>query len=233
MTDENPNQKINVNKLYQLVTQHFSQEEVKGLCFALDIDHEIIPPIGKFHYTRELINLIKRHNRLTEFLQKCREERPSVEWEVVLEEGNPSKFLIRSPIILTTIILVIIILAAAFASIYQGRSSCQNLIIEFRVSSQTIQDIYALPGSRHQSLPNETLLIRALINGSEIDLQNQFVCTWSYAGAGRITAESGCSVQLRTAPTLTESILTLNVHERNCTGSTVETLRLTTINLNE
>jgi uncharacterized RDD family membrane protein YckC len=67
--------------LHRLLTIHFNYEELKGLCFYMQLDYESIPGnVGKDVFARELILLCHRVGRLEELVDVCSRLREHIEW---------------------------------------------------------------------------------------------------------------------------------------------------------
>ena len=66
--------------LRDLIDQHFNDEELRQLCFDLDIDAENLPGDTRIAKAQSLVAHCLRHNRLPQLGEKCRELRPAVEW---------------------------------------------------------------------------------------------------------------------------------------------------------
>lgn len=56
--------KPNVSNLLRFMTNHYNKDELKTLCFELDIDFEEIPGSTKTSKSRELIKYVKQRNSL-------------------------------------------------------------------------------------------------------------------------------------------------------------------------
>lgn len=67
-------------KLRQNLAKHFDKEELRTLCFDLDIEYENLPET-KDGMARELVRHCDRHDRIPQLVQKCRELYPNVSWE--------------------------------------------------------------------------------------------------------------------------------------------------------
>ena len=81
------------------LAQSFSLEELDDLCFGLNISHEEI--VGKTikARTRALVEYCQRRGRLSELIEKCREERPKVNWyELLIEHEISEQELIIGPL---------------------------------------------------------------------------------------------------------------------------------------
>ncbi|MBX0328220.1 hypothetical protein K2Z83_11085 [Oscillochloris sp. ZM17-4] len=69
-------EKLDRITIYQLLTQHFSNEEINGLCYTLNIDHETFPTSSKDGKARELIRYAERHGRYHELVKQIFTLRP-------------------------------------------------------------------------------------------------------------------------------------------------------------
>jgi formylglycine-generating enzyme required for sulfatase activity len=65
-------------RLRKLLAEKFSQEELRTLCFDLDIDYEDLPGEGHEAKARDLIAHCKRHDRLSEVVSYIQTERPEI-----------------------------------------------------------------------------------------------------------------------------------------------------------
>jgi hypothetical protein len=69
-------------QLLQLLTTHFSEEELRDLCFYLDdVDFDSLPGQGKSAKARELVLFLERRNKLHMLLEAGRSARPDVAWD--------------------------------------------------------------------------------------------------------------------------------------------------------
>lgn len=66
--------------LRQQLTDAFSDEELRTLCFDVGIDYASLPGDGKAAKARELVALVQRTGRLTELLAQAKAHRPHLEW---------------------------------------------------------------------------------------------------------------------------------------------------------
>lgn len=71
--------------LRQNITVRFSDQEIRTLCFDLDVDYEDLPGEGKESKVRELIAYMRRRDRIPELVNYCCEQRPSVDWEAMVK----------------------------------------------------------------------------------------------------------------------------------------------------
>ena len=64
--------------LFNLIFKHFDLNEIKGVCFEMQIEYESLPGDGtRDDKVRELIKHCDRHNRKHELLHNLRELRPA------------------------------------------------------------------------------------------------------------------------------------------------------------
>ena len=71
---------IDVKNLRQLLIEFLNETELRDLCFDLGVDYESLDAIGKAGKARELIDYMKRHDRLVEMVENVRELRPNLSW---------------------------------------------------------------------------------------------------------------------------------------------------------
>jgi outer membrane protein assembly factor BamB len=63
-------------QFHTLLVEHFDEQELRTLCFALNVDYDDLPVSGKANKARELIIYLERRGRLGELLYLCQQERP-------------------------------------------------------------------------------------------------------------------------------------------------------------
>lgn len=71
--------RIDQIRLFNLLNQAFTLEDLRNLAFELGIDQDNLPTIKK-SMARQLILELKNRQRLPELVTLCRRERPEVEW---------------------------------------------------------------------------------------------------------------------------------------------------------
>ncbi len=69
--------------LRKTLVEHFSEEEVRDMCFDLGIDYENLPGAGKNSKVRELISYFERQKRTGDLVAWARQMRPVVQWDTV------------------------------------------------------------------------------------------------------------------------------------------------------
>jgi hypothetical protein len=70
-------------KLYSLLTKHFNEEELKTLCFILDVDYDHLRGEGSAAKVRELIMAAERNGRLKDLVEGAADLRSNVRWPKV------------------------------------------------------------------------------------------------------------------------------------------------------
>ena len=68
-------------ELRQRLTDHFSEDELRTLCFDMGLDYEDLTGEGKTGKARELVALVERQNNMARLIAQCRLLRPNVQWE--------------------------------------------------------------------------------------------------------------------------------------------------------
>ena len=71
--------------LFETLGKHFSEQELKTLCFYLDIDYDDLPGEGREDKARELVKYIERHGRIHEFVEMGKRVRPGISWNKTLD----------------------------------------------------------------------------------------------------------------------------------------------------
>ena len=71
---------MNWMKLRRLIDTHFNDDELRTLCFDLEIDYESLGGEGKRGKIRELLNFMRRYHRVDELIHYLGTERPEVPW---------------------------------------------------------------------------------------------------------------------------------------------------------
>jgi hypothetical protein len=71
---------IDTLNLHRRLTEYFNEEELRDLCFRLDVDYDDLPGAGKAGKARELITYHERRRALPALVEMCRQLRPNVAW---------------------------------------------------------------------------------------------------------------------------------------------------------
>ncbi len=72
---------MNLPKLRKLIDRYFDEEELKTLCFDLNVDYDGLPAKGKGGKARELVTYCERNGILDDLIQECQESRPKADWK--------------------------------------------------------------------------------------------------------------------------------------------------------
>ena len=67
--------------LLELLVKRFSEDELKTLCFHLQIDYDDLPADGKTGKARELISFLDRRERVPELIKIGNNLRPDIDWQ--------------------------------------------------------------------------------------------------------------------------------------------------------
>lgn len=71
--------------LRTLLTERFSESELRTLCFDLGIDYAILPGRDKGSKAQELVGYLDRRNLLPELVRIGRQQRPDIPWDGSVE----------------------------------------------------------------------------------------------------------------------------------------------------
>lgn len=77
---ESQNRSEKLTNLRNVISKHFSTNDLKDLCFKLNIDPELLPASTKESQIRELVLLTYRNDSLSSLLNYCQQERPQIDW---------------------------------------------------------------------------------------------------------------------------------------------------------
>jgi hypothetical protein len=72
------------------MTTVFSAEDLRTLCFELNLDYDDLPSGGRKDKARELILLCERTGRLDDLLALCRRKRPNFDWDALSPQPTDS-----------------------------------------------------------------------------------------------------------------------------------------------
>jgi len=71
-------------QLRRIFVSRFDEDELRTLCFDLDLDYDNLAGEGKAGKARELVGYLERHDRIPELIETGRELRPEIDWGDVL-----------------------------------------------------------------------------------------------------------------------------------------------------
>jgi hypothetical protein len=83
-----------LTQLHRILAERFSEEELRTLCFNLNVDYDDLPAKGKANKARELIAYLERRDRIPELLETGQRSRPDISWSDAPEppsEGPPAR----------------------------------------------------------------------------------------------------------------------------------------------
>ncbi|MCB9444990.1 MAG: hypothetical protein H6669_12210 [Ardenticatenaceae bacterium] len=107
------------NQLRRLIFDLFDEEELRSLCFDLDVNYDGLSGKGTEAKSRELILFMRRRQRLGELLTACRQARPEADWPDEIAEsrlapvtpmwwpGEPQQFVIGAVLIIVLLAVLI------------------------------------------------------------------------------------------------------------------------------
>jgi len=67
-------------RLRKQIEDSFSDEELRTLCFDIEVDYESLPAQGKAGKARELVACLDRRGRIPDLIAECSKLRPNVSW---------------------------------------------------------------------------------------------------------------------------------------------------------
>jgi tetratricopeptide (TPR) repeat protein len=74
--------------LHQNLVAHFSDDELRTLCFDLQVEYDDLPSQGRASRARDLIAFLVRRDRVTELIELCAKQRPNVDWQDILQAAR-------------------------------------------------------------------------------------------------------------------------------------------------
>jgi hypothetical protein len=87
--------------LLQLLTEYFSEEDLKTLCFELDIDYDALEGGSKTSKARELVAYCENRDRLADLATALRKARPTLQVPIALEATETAAVVASAPSPLT------------------------------------------------------------------------------------------------------------------------------------
>ena len=75
-------QSVSLVQLRQVLETRFNRQELRTLCFDLDVDYDSLPGEGKGAKARELVAYLERRDLLPALIALVRQQRPDVVWAV-------------------------------------------------------------------------------------------------------------------------------------------------------
>ena len=74
--------------LHQNLVEHFSEDELRTLCFDLQVEYDDLPSQGRASRARDLIAFLVRRDRVPELIELCAKQRPKVDWQDILQAAK-------------------------------------------------------------------------------------------------------------------------------------------------
>lgn len=82
-------------RLYQDLSDRFSEDELRTLCFRIGVDYENLSGEGKSGKARELVLHLERFSRVNEFVEIGKRIRPDLSWDVVSAASSRTRSTIQ------------------------------------------------------------------------------------------------------------------------------------------
>lgn len=97
------------------VSLSLDREELRTLCFDLDIDYDALRGEGKDDKVRELITLLRRNGRFPELITRLEKIRPNIDWQAIVTQipnssSEQAKHYLPNNILAKGVIILLIIL---------------------------------------------------------------------------------------------------------------------------
>jgi len=70
-------------RVRQLIAEHFSMDEMRGLVFDMGVQPDAIPGNGSYDRSLELVAYCERRGLLDTLIQLCQGQRPHAPWPVL------------------------------------------------------------------------------------------------------------------------------------------------------
>ncbi len=69
-----------LHQLHDKLSETFNEEELRTLCFHLDVEYDDLPGRGRANKARELIGLLERNGRIPDLVTEATKQRPKIIW---------------------------------------------------------------------------------------------------------------------------------------------------------
>lgn len=79
------NEEADIATVSRYLDEYFNEDELGDLTFGLNVKYENLPGDTKSWKARELVDYMRRHGRLYELIETCREKRPHVPWPFLVD----------------------------------------------------------------------------------------------------------------------------------------------------
>jgi hypothetical protein len=78
--DQSREMAMNRSTLYELLIRYFDEEELRTVCFKLEVEYDNLRGEGSQAKARELIKYLDRRDRISDLVEICERERSNVSW---------------------------------------------------------------------------------------------------------------------------------------------------------
>jgi hypothetical protein len=92
-------------KILQALLDHFSESELKTLCFTLEVNYEDLPPGGRSDKARSFVEYCDRHHRFQILTLEIRKVRGFLNWDDLTSSKPAARIKPQSPIGAETLII--------------------------------------------------------------------------------------------------------------------------------
>jgi hypothetical protein len=75
-------------RVRELVAERFDEEELRTLCYDLDVDYDSLAATGKGGKARELVAYLERYQRIDELVAVGQQQRPDIDWQFAAPAAN-------------------------------------------------------------------------------------------------------------------------------------------------
>jgi hypothetical protein len=79
-------------RVRELIAERFDDEELRTLCYDLDVDYDSLAAAGKGGKARELIAYLDRYQRVEELVVLGRRQRPDIDWNMGAPEPGAADY---------------------------------------------------------------------------------------------------------------------------------------------
>lgn len=88
---------MSLGLLREQISKSFTQDEIKTICFDLDIDYESLPGEGKVAKVREMLSLMDRTGRMDILFEHLKHRRPHLAWAYAPSFDKDSEQMTTAP----------------------------------------------------------------------------------------------------------------------------------------
>ncbi len=145
------------NRLRQLIFDLFDEDELRSLCFDLDVNYDGLPGRGTEAKARELVLYMRRRQRLGALLAACRQARVEVDWPDEITEnrlapvtpswwpGEPQQFVIAAGLIV--VLLIVLISVISWPKGTERAVPTQEAVVAVKTETATATAVPAKPST--------------------------------------------------------------------------------------